>query len=140
VDSLLDSRVPLTELVQIDSRHNLAVLPAGRSTSHPYEVLKSPSLAALFAELRKIFHYVVVDTAPVLPCPDPRLLEPCVDGFILVVGANRTPKTVVDSALDLMDRSKLIGLVLNGDADARAYGRRYSGYTGPRGGHRTRAK
>ena len=63
-----------------------------------------------------------------MPCPDPRLLEPWLDGVLLVVRAHKTPKSAVESTLNLMDRSKLIGLVFNDDDDQTAYGRRYSGY------------
>jgi Mrp family chromosome partitioning ATPase len=129
VEAILDLDVALLDVLAFDQRYNLAVLPAGRSSEHPYEVLKSPHLGDFLQQLRQVFHYVIVDTAPVMPCPDPRLIEPWVDGFLMVVSAHRTPKSVVESALDLMDRSRMLGLVLNGDDDARAYGRRYSGYT-----------
>ena len=33
---------------------------------------------------------MVIDTAPILPCPDYRLLEKSVDGTILVVAADRS--------------------------------------------------
>ena len=129
VEAILDSSIAPVDVVSLDRRYNLAVLPAGRGPSAPYEVLKSPALGEFLQQLRQVFDYIVLDTAPIMPCPDPRLLEPWVDGFLLVVGAHKTPKGAVESALGLMDKTKLLGLVFNNDDNASAYGRRYSGYT-----------
>jgi Mrp family chromosome partitioning ATPase len=60
-----------------------SVITAGAQSSMPYELLKSPRLAALVAELRERFDYVLVDTPPALPIPDVGILRDLVDGFVL---------------------------------------------------------
>jgi len=81
-------------------------------------LLKSPRLEALFEEMRQHYDYVVLDTPPFLPVPDCRLIEKCIDGFLLVVAAHRTPRGAVAETLNLMDPAKVVGAVFNGD-DAR---------------------
>ena len=115
VDAILDARLDLAEVVCHLSPFNLAVLTAGRSPSAPYEVLKSPRLGELLAEARRQYDYVVVDTPPLVPVPDSRVIANWVDGFLMVVAAHKTPRRLVEGALDIMDPAKTLGLVFNGD-------------------------
>jgi Mrp family chromosome partitioning ATPase len=62
---------------------------------------------------------VVVDTPPIVPFPDCRVLGKVVDGFLLVVQAHRTPRRLVDEALGVLPKELLVGLVFNGDDDVR---------------------
>ena len=92
-----------------------SVLPAGAASSMPYELLKSPRLAALVAELRQRFDYVLVDTPPALPFPDVGILRDLVDGFVLVVRANRTPRETLSDTIGVLGRPRTLGLVFNDD-------------------------
>jgi len=129
VEAIMDPGIALVDVVAVDRQYNLTVLPSGHGPSAPYEILKSPALGEFLQQLRQVFDYIVIDTAPIMPCPDPRAVEPWLDAFLLVVSAHKTPKSAVESSLSLMDRSKLLGIVFNNDDNATAYGRRYSGYT-----------
>jgi protein-tyrosine kinase len=115
VDAILDSSLTLSSVIQ-DNRHlNLSVVTAGRRASSPYEVLKSPRVGELFAEARAKFDYVIVDTPPLVSVPDGRVLGKWVDGFLIVVAAHRTPRKLLEEALNLMEASKVVGMVFNGD-------------------------
>ena len=116
---------------------NLDVLPAGTLRPDPYEVLKSPRLGDLLEEARRRYDYVVLDTAPLVAVPDSRLLSKWVDGFLVVVAAHRTPRKLVAETLDLMEPTKLIALLFNGDDEP------LSGYAYPaslNGGSRSDAR
>jgi capsular exopolysaccharide synthesis family protein len=104
---------------------NLWVLLTGAYEKEAYELLNSRRLDALIQEARQRFDYVLIDTPPVTPLPDCRLIGRCVDGFFLVVAAHRTPRKAFAEALNLMDPAKLIGTVFNGDDRPLA---RYSSY------------
>jgi Mrp family chromosome partitioning ATPase len=86
------------------------------STAAPYELLRSPKLEALLAEARQQYDYVVIDTPPFVPFPDCRLIAKCIDGFVLVVASNRTPRGVLAEALKAMDSEKAVGYVFNAHA------------------------
>jgi protein-tyrosine kinase len=94
-------------------RFNLSVLQAPASAASPYELLRSPKLEALLAEARQQYDYVVLDTPPFVPFPDCRLIAKSVDGFVLVVASNRTPRGVLAEALKAMDPEKAVGFVFN---------------------------
>ena len=94
-------------------RFNLSVLQAPVSAASPYELLRSPKLEALLAEARQQYDYVVLDTPPFVPYPDCRLIAKSVDGFVLVVASNRTPRGVLAEALKAMDPEKAVGYVFN---------------------------
>jgi capsular exopolysaccharide synthesis family protein len=114
-DLILDPSLSLADLVRTLPSSNLSVLTAGRPPEAPYEILKSPRLENLLQEAKGKYDIVVLDTPPVLPIPDCRLLAQWVDGFLMVVAANKTPQRLVGEALNLLDRSKVIGIVFNRD-------------------------
>jgi len=125
VDAILDPTLGLDDVVSPRPPFNLDVLPAGVLRPAPYEVLKSPRLGHLLEEARRRYDYVVLDTAPLVAVPDSRLIGKWVDGFLVVVAANKTPRKLVGETLDLMDPTKLVALLFNGDD------RPLSGYSYP---------
>ncbi|HXH83018.1 MAG TPA: CpsD/CapB family tyrosine-protein kinase, partial [Candidatus Tectomicrobia bacterium] len=113
---LLDATMPVDAVLQRPASVAFAVILAGAASSMPYELLKSPRLAALLAELRERFDYVVVDTPPVLPFPDVGILRDLVDGAVLVARAQRTPREMLRDCLTVVGRQRALGLVFNDDA------------------------
>jgi capsular exopolysaccharide synthesis family protein len=91
------------------------VLLAGPPVAMPYELLKSPRLRDLFAELRRRFDHVILDTPPVLPVPDVGILRDLVDGFLVVVRAQRTPRETVQEALGALGPEQALGVIFNDD-------------------------
>jgi len=120
VDALLDPAMALEDTVAHLPPFNLSVMPAGAPSVAPYELLKSPRLEALLGEARRRYDYIVLDTPPFVPVPDCRLVTKCVDGFLVVVTAHRTPRGVLAETLNLIDPAKVVGLVFNGDAARRS--------------------
>jgi polysaccharide biosynthesis transport protein len=94
-----------------DSR--LMVLPVKALPTAPSELLSSRAMAQLVAELHTRFHTVIVDAPPVLGLPDTVTLVDLCDAALFVVGAGRSPREEVESALERLDASKVIGVVLN---------------------------
>ena len=83
--------------------------------SSAYELLNSPRFEALLNEARARFDYVIVDTPPLIPLPDCRLIGRWVDGFLMVVCANRTPRKALRGGARAARSGKVIGIVFNGD-------------------------
>ncbi len=138
VDTILAPNLRLADVVRRCPPFSFSVLLAGRGTTAPYEVLKSPRVGELFDEARQQYDYVVIDTPPFLPVPDCRIIAKWTDGFLLIVAAHKTPRKLVEAALDVMDPAKLIGLVFNGDdRPFSGYSGYYSAYGGSPNGHRT---
>jgi len=115
VEAILDPQYTLQRVVRRLEGFNLSVLPAGTPQSTPYELLNSRRLEGLLSEARRLYDFVLIDTPPLVPFPDCRLLGRWADGFVLIVGANKTPRKLLAQALNLLDPAKLIGVVLNGE-------------------------
>ena len=115
VNAILDSSLTLDAVVQRCPQFNLSVLTAGRRPSSPYEVLKSMRIGEIFADARKKYDYVIVDTPPLVSIPDSRVISKWVDGFLIVVAAHRTPRRLLEEALNLIEPAKIVGMVFNGD-------------------------
>jgi capsular exopolysaccharide synthesis family protein len=126
VDAILDPTLTLTDIIQTRPPYNLSVILGGQTPPSPYEVLKLPRLGALLDEARERFDYIVVDTPPLVPVQDCRVLARWVDGIVLVVAADHTPRALLEAALDILDPNKVVGLVFNG-FDHLLSGR-YAGY------------
>jgi capsular exopolysaccharide synthesis family protein len=124
VDTILDPSLGLADVVQRHPDFNLSVLPAGWRPTAPYEALKSPRVGELLEEARERYDYVIVDTPPLLVVPDCRLIGRWVDGFIVVVAAHKTPRKLVEEALNVLEPGKVVGIAFNGDE------RPLSGYYG----------
>ena len=126
VGAILDPALHLKDVVEPCPPFNFSVLRAGRRPTTPYELLKSPRLGALLEEARQQYDYVIVDMPPLVPLPDYGVLARWVDGFLVVVTANKTPRKMVEEALKVLDPATVIGLIFNGTD--RPFSHYYGGY------------
>ena len=60
------------------------------------------------------FDWVILDAPPVGPAADAHLLTELVNGTLFVVRAGHTQCPDVQSALDVLGREHILGIVLNG--------------------------
>lgn len=102
---------------------NLDVLPVRMIPSNPSELLASPEMRRLIEEVARRYDRVVLDTPACLGLPDAKSISELCDGLVMVVRAGVTPKEDVQAALDILDRRRVVGLVLNGsEATREQYG------------------
>jgi len=131
-DALLDESLPLEAVLWRHPSFSLSFLTAGRHLAAPYEALRSPRLGEFLEQARRAYHYVIVDTPPVLPVPDCRVIARWADSILLVVAAHRTPRRFLEEALNAFDQARIAGLVFNSVDPPRpgpyAY---YRGYGAP---------
>jgi N-formylglutamate amidohydrolase len=73
------------------------------------------NLARALERLRQKYRYVLIDCASMKDAPDALRLAPLVDGIVLVVEANRTPKDQILYAERTIEGAKgrIVGHVLN---------------------------
>jgi capsular exopolysaccharide synthesis family protein len=116
--ALVRADCALETVIRRHPHYNLAILPAGTSTTAPYELFKSARMGSLLEEARAIFDYVCLDMAPMM-FPEARLLEQHLDSFLIVVAAHRTKRKALEAALEMLDSSKVLGLLFNRDTQQR---------------------
>lgn len=129
--------IPLSDALHWLPEWNLSVLAAGKIEDPPYELLKSTAFARLIEEARSGFDFVLVDCPPLLAVPDCRVIERVVDGFLLVVSADSTPRKLVEEAMNVLPEDKVVGIIFNRDVSPLSgyygyYGRTYGGQNGSR--------
>jgi capsular exopolysaccharide synthesis family protein len=95
---------------------NLEVLPVRALPPNPSELLSSPKMRVVMEELARNYDTVVLDSPSTLDIPDAKSVSEYSDGLLFVVRADETPEDDVEAALDVLDRRRVLGLVLN---DAR---------------------
>ena len=115
-DALSDGRTGVADVVKRLDAYNLDVIPAGTPRTGISQILRSPRLDAFLQEARQRYAYIVLDTPPLLPVFDSALLAKSVDGVLMVVSANQTPRKLLGEALNMLDASKVLGIVFNRDA------------------------
>jgi len=93
---------------------DLHVLPVRTTPPNPSELLASERMRTLVEELARGWDQVIFDLPPTLALPDAKTVSELTDGLVFVVRANQTPRDDVAAALDILDRRRVLGVVLNG--------------------------
>ena len=91
----------------------LWILPAGSTPRNALELMQSGRLSAMMDQLTAWFDWIVIDTPPVLPLADTSVWMRLADGVILVTRQGTSEKRQLQRGLETIERSKLIGALLN---------------------------
>jgi protein-tyrosine kinase len=120
---VLADEAPLDRAVIKVDGTNLEVLPVRGTPSNPSELLGSDRMRALVEEVARSYDQVIFDLPPTLAMPDAKAMCELVDGIVFVVRADQTPEDDVAAALDVLDRRRVLGVILNGvDEKPKRYG------------------
>jgi capsular exopolysaccharide synthesis family protein len=96
----------------------LWILPAGSTPSNALELMQSGRLSAVMDQLTAWFDWIVIDTPPVMPLADTSVWTRLADGVLLVARQGTSEKRQLQRGLEAIDRSKLIGALLNCSSSA----------------------
>ncbi|CDM69237.1 Capsular polysaccharide biosynthsis protein [Clostridium bornimense] len=107
--------------VAVGIKETLLLIPAGRVSPNPTELLNSKAMELLLEELKETCDYVILDTAPVEAVADAQILSAKADGTLVVIKSGDTRINVIQDALNLLNkvRGKILGVVLNATEDGR---------------------
>lgn len=105
----------------------LDVIPAGPVPPNPAELIMSKRLDVLFQQLRGMYDYVIVDSAPIGLVSDTYLINRLVDNCIYVARQNYTPREACSLINEIYENNKLnnMAVVLNGTNETSGYGYGY---------------
>ena len=78
------------------------VLPLAARPTQLGDLFTTPAAKQLLDDLRSRYSFVILDTAPVLPIADTRVLATLADAVLVLVRWRRTPASALKSALDLL--------------------------------------
>jgi exopolysaccharide transport family protein len=115
LSELLRGTAELMDVISKDPITKTYVIPAGPIVRDPADLLMSPRMRDLIAELRDEFDYIVIDASPLLPVIDALALATMVDKVLLVVEWSRTPQASISEAFKILrpEAKRIAGIVLN---------------------------
>ena len=122
-DYLAEPDVTVDDIIVASGEHkNLDLIPCGTIPPNPAELLQTERVEELFAELRKRYDYIIVDTAPVALVSDTYQLDRVADMTIYVSRYKYTPTEMIDYLNNMIDQKRMhnVACVLNGVKGLRA--------------------
>ncbi|MER8376482.1 polysaccharide biosynthesis tyrosine autokinase [Mesorhizobium sp. M1338] len=129
VDLVTDLR-HLPSMVRFDDATATYVLPAGKGTLNPSDLLGSSRMARFLGSARRSFDLVIVDSPPICLMADAPVLAKHADLVALVVKWNSTPREAVADALRRLNGTKVAGIAMTmiNEKQAAGYGDSYGPY------------
>jgi succinoglycan biosynthesis transport protein ExoP len=93
----------------------LSLLPGVRVSENPTDLVASDKLRDLIVTLKSQFDFVVIDSSPMIPFSDARLLAPLSDAVVLVGRYGITTRTALARCAQLLEgvHAREVGVVLN---------------------------
>jgi capsular exopolysaccharide synthesis family protein len=142
--SVLAAQSTLEDSIHHSNTESLDILPCGPLPPNPAEMLNSEAFTSLLRELANRYDQVVVDSPPIAPVTDARILGAACDATVLVIRAEKTSRRVAEHARDALGSvgAVLLGVVVNDAPRSRSessYGHYNYGY-GYGYGSKARAK
>lgn len=131
---IIDTNASLLEMIQpLRGFENLDLLSSGIVPPNPAELLLNPKIGDMFDELKEIYDYIIVDTAPVNLVTDTLMLSKYADMFLYVSRANYLDKRMLEVPERLYQEKRLpnMAILINGLDHSRGYGYGYGGYGYP---------
>ena len=122
---LLEGEAALDEAITEVQGSKLEVLPVRSLPLNPSELLASSRMNELIDQLAQRYDRVILDVPAILGIPDAKTITDLCEGIVFVVKADSTAEEEVISALEVVDRRRVLGVVLNGEvrgADRYGYG------------------
>ena len=114
-----------------DREIKVDMILSGSIPPNPAELFMSERMEQLYSNLKLIYDFVIVDTAPTMIVTDTLLISPLADITLYITRAGYTEKKLLDFPKDLKQQGKLKGLaiILNDvDYSKFSYGAKY-GYS-----------
>lgn len=126
---LHDPATELKEIVHVSSFNpHCDVIYSGIIPPNPTELLTSGRYEELIAQLKPLYDYIILDTAPLMLVTDTFLFADMADATIYVTRSGYTEKSLIDFANKNIASQKIrnVGFVLNDvDKDYFGYGNKY---------------
>jgi polysaccharide biosynthesis transport protein len=129
---VLEGKATLEEVMLEDEQTGLKLLPIAPHSEIVKDIFGSEAMDRVLDELRANYDMIVLDTAPVLPVVDTRILARKADTVVLLVRWRHTPRKASQAALELLKdvQANIAGVALTqiNVKDQARYGYGDSGY------------
>lgn len=128
---VLSGKCLLADALVPDSKSGATLLPAYRHVKNAPDLIESRAMSTMISQLRASYDYVIIDSAPVLPVNDTKILSRLADAVVFIVQWEQTPRTAAYDAVKALREihAPIIGIVLT-RADTKRFHYYSFGYSG----------
>lgn len=111
---------------------SIDIIPCGTIPPNPAELISSPLLAQLIAELRTQYDYIFLDCPPVGIVTDADIIAPLADTTLFIVRAHLFERSMLSEVESFYasHRYSNMGIILNGTESGGLYGYKYGYHSG----------
>jgi protein-tyrosine kinase len=105
----------LNEIISWPGVEKLTLISGGQTVENTTELLGSPQMKDLVAEMKKRYadRYVIFDLPSLLEGADAITFAPLVDGIVMVTQAGRNTAKEIKRSMEVIPQEKFLGFVLN---------------------------
>jgi capsular exopolysaccharide synthesis family protein len=127
LSSFLSGNADLEAVVQQSKIPDLYYIPSGPIPPNPSELLGSVLFKKMIEGLGSRFHYLIIDSPPLLAFSDSVIISTNVDGVVMVVIGGKTPRETLKRSKEVLLQvdARILGVVIN---RARVRGAEYGSY------------
>lgn len=115
LSNILMEKYDVADACRPTTMENLHILPSGDQLEGDIEQLGSPAFVQVIDQLRKRYQRIIVDSPPVLGLAETSVMQPAMDGVMLVIWSGQTPTRAVRTAMEMLEanHANFYGFVLN---------------------------
>ncbi|GAB6094595.1 hypothetical protein JCM14469_08470 [Desulfatiferula olefinivorans] len=115
LSDVLAGRIDIPDALHKTAVEKLTVLPGGSVPPNPTELLSSRRMKNLLMEVEARYNdrYVIIDSPPPLLTAETMAIARQVDGILIVIKHESTRRKDVKEMIELLDRDKIIGVIVN---------------------------
>jgi capsular exopolysaccharide synthesis family protein len=123
---VLRGAATLDQAIRPDAKGSTFILPVAHHVKNAPDLIESQAMAKTIERLRTAFDYVIIDSAPILPVNDTKILAQLVDTVVFIVRWEQTPR---NAALDAVKALREVRAPLSGVVLSRADSKRFHYYS-----------
>lgn len=127
----LTGKRELKDLIIRTEIDKLSMLTAGTLPSNPMELLSSSRMQEFLEEVKVRYQdrFIIIDSPPSQAAAETNILAKDVDGIILVVRAQKSPRNAIEKTIHDVGKEKILGVFFNDYFQAyRSYHKYYKKY------------
>ena len=109
---ILEERASALSSFQMADPDNLTVVPAGKGARRPARIARSPRVKQIISSAKHAFDVIIVDL-PAVSTENAIPLARHMDGVMIVVHSGATPRDIVQRAIEVLGRERVVGVALN---------------------------
>ena len=111
---VLTGAAPLEKCLVRDQKSGAFTLPSVNTPGNPGDLLSSQIMQKIVSRLRERFDFIVIDSPPVLPVNDAKILSRLADAVLFVVRWEKTPREAVLSSIRALTdvRANISGIAM----------------------------